>query len=341
MNNPSISVILSVYNGAPYLKEAIESILNQTFEDFEFIIVDDGSTDATSEIIDMFTDSRIIRLYNKNNLGLVESLNKALAVSQGKFIARMDADDISHPDRFQKQLFYLEHHSEVGILGTAMAQIDERGRPISVLVPPSQHELILWQTIFGCAVFHATVLMRRDDLIAVSGYDVDFLHSEDLDLWSRLFNKTKFANLPEVLYTRRLHRRSIISTQFNSQHRNGIIIRRRLLKSILGCDVSPESVTWFLNHDSLLNRQQKITALNLLIDLYEKIIQTNSSSVSTVKSMRTYLIHRIILVNQSWPKLLLRRLTLYLGKLLPSPVRHKLKVITAKLIRGGYLKSND
>jgi glycosyltransferase involved in cell wall biosynthesis len=333
MKEPVISVIFSVFNGALYLKEAVESILNQTFEDFEFIIVDDGSTDATPKILDMFTDSRIIRLHNEKNLGLVKSLNKALAVARGELIARMDADDISNPERFQKQLVYLKQHPEVGVLGTAMAQVDEQGRSISVLILPLQHELILWQTIFGCAIFHATVMMRRRELVAVGGYDVNFLHTEDIELWSRLLGRTKFANLPEVLYTRRLHPRSIISTQSASQYRNGMIVRQRLLKSILGYDVSTKIMDWLLKYDHPLSRDQQVIIVNLLLELYDKIIQANLRSTDIAKTMRADLVSRMILVNQSWPKFLFRRITICLGGLLPSPLRHKLKIII-----GRYLK---
>ncbi|MBU1092676.1 glycosyltransferase, partial [Patescibacteria group bacterium] len=160
MKQPTISVLLSVFNGASYIEAAVESILHQTFRDFELIIVDDGSVDETSKILDKFTDDRIVRLANEKNLGLIKSLNKALAVAQGEFIARMDADDISLLDRFQKQLVYMREHPEIGVLGTAMTQVDEQGQPISVLVPPVKHELILWQTLFGCAIFHATTMMR-------------------------------------------------------------------------------------------------------------------------------------------------------------------------------------
>lgn len=331
MKTPLVSVIFSVYNGAPYLKEAVASVLNQTFDNFEFIIVDDGSTDATAQILDTFTDNRIIRLRNEKNLGLVQSLNNALALAQGEFIARMDADDISHPDRFQKQLFYLEQHPEIGVLGSAMIQVDEHGQPISTLMPPLKHEAVLWHTLFGCAIFHATVMMRRKELADVGGYDINFLHSEDLDLWSRLFGKTKFANLPEVLYTRRLHRKSVISTQFASQYRNGIVIRQRLLKSIFGYDVPIETVTWLIDHNYPLNKNQRAMVIDLLLDIYDKIIGINSNSVDTAKIIHPDLTNQIALVNSSWLKILLRRIIATLGKMLPSPWRHKLKIFIYNL----------
>ncbi|MFH1088490.1 MAG: glycosyltransferase [Patescibacteria group bacterium] len=333
MKQPAISVLLSVFNGASYIEVAVESILHQTFRDFEFIIIDDGSTDETSKILDKFTDDRIVRLVNEKNLGLIKSLNKALAVAQGKFIARMDADDISLPDRFQKQLVYMREHPEIGVLGTAMIQVDERGRPISVLVPPIKHELILWQTLFGCAIFHATTMMRRDDLVSVGGYNVNYLHSEDLELWSRLFQRTQFANLPEALYIRRLHRRSIISTQAGSQYRNGITIRQCLLKSILGYEVSEDLVDWLLQYNYSLKSEKRALIIKILTDINRKITPTYVESNDTKETLQNDLAYRIKLANQSWPKFLFRRIILGLSKIIPIPMRHKLKTGISKFVK--------
>jgi len=339
MNKPLISVIFSVYNGAPYLKEAINSILDQTFTDFEFIIVDDGSIDETSKILDSFTDSRIVRLKNEKNLGLVQSLNKALNLAKGEFIARMDADDISLPERFAKQVAYFKKHPQISVLGTAISQVDKRGRHISVLVPPIYHKLILWQMFFSCPIFHATVMMRRKALVTFGYYDVNFAHVEDIELWSRLlFNGIKFANLLEALYIRRLHSRSIISTQSAIQYQRGIIIRQRLLKSFLGHIVSADIVAWFLRFDRPLSQGQRTIALALLLELNDKVIQIDSASVEERKSLEIDLAYRITLVNQNWPRFLLRRLILCLAKILPTPSRYKLKVFLSKYLNGFLLQ---
>lgn len=342
MNKPLISVIFSVYNGAPYLKEAIESILNQTCTDFEFIIVDDGSTDETPKILDSFTDCRIVRLNNKKNIGLVQSLNKALSIAQGEFIARMDADDISLPERFEKQLDYLKKHPQVGVLGSAISQVDKRGRPISVLTPPINNKIILWEMFFSCPIFHATVMMRRSIVMMVGYYDVNFIHAEDIELWSRLFFKTKFANLSEVLYIRRLHNRSIISTQFTVQYQKGIIIRQRLLKSFLGHTVSDDIVSWFLRSNQFLNQYQRETILSLLLELYDKIVQIDSIiSTQEKEFLQADLAYKIAMANQGYPRFLLRRLILYFGKIFPVPLRHKIKVFLNKYSKDFFFKNNN
>lgn len=331
MSKPLISVIFSVYNGALYLKEAIDSILNQAFTDFEFIIVDDGSIDETPNILDEFTDRRIVRLKNEKNLGLVQSLNKGLNLAKGEFIARMDADDISLPERFAKQIAYFKQHPKTDILGTAISQVDKRDRPISILVPPIHHELILWQMFFGCPIFHPTVMMKRKVLSAAGYYDVNFTHVEDIELWSRFLLKgVKFANLSEVLYIRRLHSRSIISTQFTVQYQKDVIIRQYLIESLVGHSVSNSMINWFLRPNRFLNQKQRIATLTLLLELYNKIIQFDSISLEDNKSLQADLVYRITLIHQSRFRCFIKRFILCLGRILPVPSRHKLKVCLSK-----------
>lgn len=252
---PSLSVLFCVYNGERYLNEAVLSILAQTFSDFEMVIVDDGSTDATPKILDCFGDSRIVRLHNETNRGLVASLNIAIAHSRGKYLVRMDADDLSLPDRFKHQWDYMELHPEVGVLGCWMEQLHEESGYREILKAPAEHHLIRWKMLFETVVFHATVMMRRDLVVREGGYDERFLHIEDTELWSRLILVTCFANLNEVLYIRRWHSASICNLYFQEQFRVGAELRHRMLQSIAGRELSLQLIERY---------SQKLTVGNFL-----------------------------------------------------------------------------
>src|SRR5947209_7771425 len=157
---PRLSVVMPVYNAASVVREAIESILNQTFSDFEFIIVDDGSTDDSGKILREYAgrDDRI-RLYTQENHGLVASLNRYCRLANGRYIARMDADDISLPRRFEKQFHFLEAHPEVGILGTWIQDIDENGAPRTAWPVPTDPAVIQWFLMFGNCIAHPSVMV--------------------------------------------------------------------------------------------------------------------------------------------------------------------------------------
>ena len=139
--HPRVSVLMSVYNGAPYLELAVQSILSQTYDDFEFIIVNDGSTDDTDEILGLFADTRIVRICNPNNIGLTRSLNLALRQASGEFIARQDSDDISVPEKLSMQTAFLESHPEYGLVGCATKRIDSGGKYLQTVIPSASIKL--------------------------------------------------------------------------------------------------------------------------------------------------------------------------------------------------------
>lgn len=140
--SPKVSVVMSVYNGEKYLPETIDSILNQTFKDFEFIIINDGSTDKTAKILTSYDDPRI-RIFNQENMGLTKSLNRAISLAKGEYIARMDADDISYPERLKKQVDYLNKNPDIGLVGSKYIRIDKRGRKIDEINVPIGTDNIL------------------------------------------------------------------------------------------------------------------------------------------------------------------------------------------------------
>jgi glycosyltransferase involved in cell wall biosynthesis len=212
---PTISVCLPVYNAERYVAEAVESILGQTFGDFELLIVDDGSTDGSRRILERYAagDTRI-RLVSRPNGGLVSALNEMLGMARGEFIARMDADDIALPERFERQIAYLRDHGDVVALGTRILLIDPRGAPLTEMPLKLEHEEIDRAHLDGVPVLcHPTILARTASVLGVGGYRSEYFTGEDLDLWLRLAEVGRLANLPEVLVKYRQHLQSIGNTQ--------------------------------------------------------------------------------------------------------------------------------
>ena len=200
-----VSVVMAVYNGDRYLQEAIESILNQTFTDFEFILIDDGSTDATESILTAYAkqDSRILVSRNNENMGLPRSLNKGLALAQGEYVARMDADDISLPKRFAKQVAFMDAHPEVGVCGTWLKTIGEA--PGYEQYPVEDKTIRAW-LLFDSALAHPSVMMRRKLFVQENlHYDPAYKYCQDYELWGRASTKFLINNLPEYLIIYRVH----------------------------------------------------------------------------------------------------------------------------------------
>jgi len=201
--SPRVSVLMGVYNEEKYLRESIDCILNQTFSDFEFIIINDASTDQSRDIICSYKDSRIHLLDNEKNMGLTFSLNRGLNMAQGIYIARQDADDISMPQRFEKQLKVGDENPRVGLVATDYRHFsDAKGR--SPAVQQSSDPLILkWQMLFSNRIGHPTVLFKKEMIDEAGGYNEDFPRGQDYELWSRILDKWEVAILPEVLCLRR------------------------------------------------------------------------------------------------------------------------------------------
>jgi len=198
--NPEISVVMPVYNTEKYVEGAVRSILTQTYQDFEFLIIDDGSTDNTREILKRFDDPRIRIITNPKNLGLSKSLNIAINEAKGKYIARMDADDISIPFRLETQLDFLSKNPDYALVGSSYYQIDEKGEIISLVrVLTDDNEIragLTKQNWFG----HGSVMMLKNAFLQCGGYDETFKFAQDYDLWLRIADKYKVANIEEPLY---------------------------------------------------------------------------------------------------------------------------------------------
>lgn len=198
-NQPIVSIILPVYNAEAFVVSAINSILQQSYRNFELIIINDGSTDATDTLLQPLLVDQRIRYINRENKGLIATLNEGIALAQGDYIARMDADDISLPERLATQLRYLEQHPKVAVVGSAYQVIDEAGQPISIRKPPQSHTGIAPLFWFGSPFAHPSVMINKRLLGAELYYDPNFLHAEDFELWIRLAKQHRLANLPTVL----------------------------------------------------------------------------------------------------------------------------------------------
>jgi len=219
---PQISVIMSVYNGSRYLNESIASILSQTFTDWEFIIINDGSTDNSESIVQGWQnrDERI-KLISRGHKGLTISLNEGLSYAQGEYIARMDADDIALPDRFAKQVAFLDENPDHVAVGCRMLVIDPEGMPIFTCSRLTTHEEIDAAYMAGQAgiIGHPAVMIRRRVIESIGGYREQFTYAQDRDLFLRLAEVGKLANLPDTLMQFRLNAKSMGHTQRSEQKR--------------------------------------------------------------------------------------------------------------------------
>lgn len=225
MNTPKISVVMSVYNGMPFLKEAVQSILNQTYKDFEFIIVDDASTDGTWKYLNSLQDQRIKLIKNSKNLGLASSLNIGMKAAKGEYIARMDADDISLPDRFEKEAHFLNSHKDYVLVGSQVQWVSEHGEPIDGFDVPQSDDEIRKKFIIRNQIHHATVMFRKSIVSRLGLYRAFLNGVEDYDLWFRIMNKGKVFNLPERLERRRVHPKAVTKVNHLKVELLALIVR--------------------------------------------------------------------------------------------------------------------
>ena len=228
--SPLITVLMPVYNGATYLTVAIDSILNQTFSDFEFLIIDDGSTDQSIDQIMSYDDPRIQLIKNKNNRGQSETLNKGLSLARGKYIARMDQDDISMPERLKKQLDFMENNSDVDVCGSWLQLM---GKYNGIIELETQSEEIKISLLTNQNLAHSAVMIRKSTLVKYDlNYNPTLTVGNDYDLWVRMLEYCSFANLPEPLLKFRMHddQYSKILWEQNNAETNRILTN--LLKKI-------------------------------------------------------------------------------------------------------------
>jgi len=219
---PTVSVIFCVYNGLPFLNQAVDSILNQTFEDFEIVFLNDGSTDGSKEVMLEYArkDPRV-QYHEQENQGLTKSLNTCLRLVKGDFIARHDADDYSHVTRFQKQVEFMRRNPRVGILGTHFCYVDDNGRMTRRFNLPTSDAEIRRRMQQGNQFAHGSVMLRREvlDLVGTYSDTPEHQYIEDYEFWVRIMRKFQGANIPEILYYYRPNRPGSVCARFGSQQK--------------------------------------------------------------------------------------------------------------------------
>jgi glycosyltransferase involved in cell wall biosynthesis len=217
---PLLSVLMPVFNSSKYVAQAVDSILNQSFRDFEFVIVDDGSSDGSPQILDHYAslDQRV-RIVHQPNSGITVALTNGFEESRGEFLARMDSDDVAEPTRLEKQLTFIKSNPELVLVGTSSIYIDPSGREVDRPNVPSDHnQMDSWHASgMGTALGHPTAMIRRTAFVTVGGYRQEFEPAEDLDLWLRLAEVGQIANVPEALVRYRIHPESVSQQRRKAQ----------------------------------------------------------------------------------------------------------------------------
>jgi glycosyltransferase involved in cell wall biosynthesis len=262
-----VTVLTTVYNSAPYLEEAIRSILQQTFADFEFIIIDDGSMDESPRILARLAeeDARVRLVTNEKNLGVSESSNKGIALVRTPLIARQDSDDIAENNRLELQVAFMESHPEVSVLGSSLTVIDEQGDILEERWNmPISHAPIVWGLLFWTTIAHPAAVFRKN-VIDAGGYSTAAEHrgTHDLKLWIDLAERgVRFANLPESLVRYRIRAGQLSDVFGNEMNQNAKQLRLSYAQFLLGNKFSNREVEYFLTAPK--NADETISLAQLL-----------------------------------------------------------------------------
>jgi glycosyltransferase involved in cell wall biosynthesis len=227
---PAVSVLVSVHDGAPTVAQAVASVLAQSDGDLELIVVDDGSTDATPALLAAVSDPRL-RVHRQPRTGLTRALNAGLGLARAPLVARLDADDVALPERLARQRTFMAAHRDVGLLGTAAREERPDGRLVRVTRPPVDDAALRRALIRANPFVHSSVIVRRELLARVGGYDERLAVAQDYDLWMRLARVTRLANLDEVLVVRRLGERRVSIEREDDRLRTEARVRWRAVTS--------------------------------------------------------------------------------------------------------------
>ena len=274
---PLVSVLLAAHDAERFLRRALDSILRQTVSDLELVVVDDGSTDSTSDVLDSISDPRLVRLRNEERLGLAASLDRGLELARGRFVGRLDADDVAFSHRLERQLARMQRRPRLAVVGSAVLEIDRDGRPGVLHRMPGDAVSVRWATLFGSPFFHPTVLFDRG-LLEREGlrYDPECLESEDYDLWARVLRVGEGENLAEPLVLYRVHEQQASSSRRAVQRE---FQRRVALREIASAapelDAEQAELAWRVGADEPLEPDELDTAVAAFVELAEAFASTN------------------------------------------------------------------
>lgn len=287
MTEPLISVVMAVYQGERYLAKSIESILSQTVKSFEFIIVDDGSSDNSVAIIEEYQarDPRIVLIRNRVNLGLGGSLRVGVNAARGEFIARMDCDDISPADRFASQIAYLYEHPEIAILGGNHRLIDESGNDLGPFDYPQSPLVIRWNMLLGngLIVSNGATMIRRDFLLRLGNYS-DLRSAQDYELWSRTFSMEPLpiANLEDNVLFYRQHPETITKNSRSYQEQVAVAVRKSQIEGLLKRNIDLEVVLAYRHSGNYENIGKILTEWILIYNAFFEKFSANADEIAVI-----------------------------------------------------------
>lgn len=308
-NLPLISVIMSVFNGETFVAQSIKSVLDQTVTDFEFLIIDDFSSDKTVSIIESFDDPRIRLLKNSSNKGLPESLNYLLTITQGKYIARMDADDVCHKNRFEWQVDYLEKNPQISLCGMWAYQIDSHSKFINRVKLPTKSHCIKSALFWSNCIPHPSI-MARAGYFKGNIYNKEFSKAQDYELWQRTSKTHLFANVPKFGICYRISDQQISQKHKGDQNKFSEQVQTRNLQLLV--DASESQVQMHL----IMANQKESLSFKDLFEWSEFLLNANARKQIYERKSFSYFTFRIIGLNLIKSKCNIKDIIYYIKKMM-------------------------
>ncbi|MDP8230785.1 MAG: glycosyltransferase [Candidatus Gorgyraea atricola] len=298
---PKITILMAVYNGEVYLRQCIDSVLSQTCKDFEFLIVDDGSTDSTRDIIRSYSDDRIRLIENERNLSQVTSLNIGLDHASGEYIARIDADDIMLPDRIEKQYDFLSKRPEVVLSGSWAEAMDSEGKHIGITKLPVRNEEIIATILFGEFILvHSSIMFRKKPVMDIGKYNEAFSFTEDYKLAiDLLLKRHKIVSIPDVLIKYRLHDDRISVRDAKPQIQRYIIALKQFIRHLVPdfSELDSELLFNFLFNAGSMNKsywENGVTKCDISrIIMLSDLLLKNTSNYFSLNKNKNYFMKRL------------------------------------------------